>query len=47
MRDLVTTIAELAGAATICVGVFLFNTGAGLIAAGVSAVAFGYLGARQ
>lgn len=47
MRDLLTTIAELAGAAAICAGVFTFNIGAGLIAAGVSAVLFGYLGARQ
>lgn len=47
MRDWLTTVLEVAGIASVCAGVFTINVSAGLIAAGVSCVALGYLGGRQ
>jgi hypothetical protein len=35
MRNLLTTLAEIAGAATLCTGICLFSVPAGIIAAGV------------
>lgn len=42
MRGILTTCAELAGAALVAVGAGLLSMPAGLIVAGVALVAFGY-----
>ena len=47
MRDLFTTILEVAGAAAMCAGVFTFNLGAGLIVSGLACIGLGYLGGRS
>ena len=47
MRDMLTTIAEILGAAAVAVGVGFYSLGAGIITAGVAAVGLGYLGGRQ
>jgi hypothetical protein len=47
MRDWLTTILEVAGAASVCAGVFTFNLGAGLIASGIACLGLGYLGGRS
>ena len=44
MRDVLTTLAEIAGAACIVAGAFvLFGFGVALMVAGVGLLAFGYL----
>lgn len=45
--QIVTTLLELVGAALVCLGVFWFNTGAGLIVTGAVLVGLGYLGGRE
>ena len=45
--QVVTTLLELVGAALMCLGVFWFNTGAGLIVTGAVLIGLGYLGGRQ
>ena len=47
MRDRITTLLEVLGAAAITVGVFTFNAGAGFISAGVFAICLGYLGSTN
>lgn len=42
MRDLVTTVVELAGATAIIAGIWLFSPRVGLIFAGVAAVLVAY-----
>jgi hypothetical protein len=46
MRDVVTTVVEVAGLAAIVVGVGLLSVPAAVIVAGVLAVAISYLVAR-
>ena len=46
MRDVLTTICELVGAATVAVGIGLIFMPAGLIAVGVALIGLGYLGAQ-
>ena len=46
MRDVVTTILEVAGFATVTVGVFLVAVPAGLMVAGLSLLLVGWLAGR-
>lgn len=47
MRDLLTTIAELAGATAITIGVALLSVPAGIITGGAALIALGYLEGRK
>lgn len=47
MKNLITTLVEVAGGALVAVGVGLYNLPAGLISAGVLCLAFGWLGGRE
>lgn len=47
MKSIVTTVVELAGALLVSFGIGVYNTAAGLIAAGLFCLGFGYLGGRE